>query len=194
MSLVIFDLGDVIMLGFRSLKQMAEEFGIDVDEFKADYKSYNAALMDGWCTTADYYRHLEIKYGVKINTELFIEGGYNPVINVYLMDKVEALSKAGHRVVIGSNTFECYDRWNRENLPILYDSFSNIYLSYLIHRCKPDASFWLYIMEKEGFEPKDTYFIDDRNENVDTAVSLGITTLLYDGDNEKAEKFLNSLF
>ena len=193
MGLVIFDLGDVIMMNCRSLRSMAEELGINDEDFIIDYKRYNAALMDGWCTTRDYYRHLEIEYGVEIKGELFTEN-YNPTINSYVMDMVRKLKIAGHRVVIGSNTFECYNQWTKKNLPGFYANFSSIYLSNQIHRSKPDPSFWRYIMEIEGFSPSDTYFVDDRKENIDSASSLGIKSYLYDGDNKDLEKFFKPLF
>ncbi len=190
--LVIFDLGDVVMMDCRSLRSMAKELGVDVDDFLQDYKLYNAALMEGWCSTENYYRHLENKYGVKINSELFTDN-YNPKLNEHMIAKIKNLKARDHRVVIGSNTFDCYNKWTNENMPELYPLFDGVYLSNEIHRCKPELSFWRYIMEKEGFKPEDTFFIDDRKENIDAASSLGISTHLYTGDNNALDSFLTPL-
>lgn len=192
-NLIIFDLGDVVMMDCRALREMARELGIDGDEFVRDYRRYNAALMDGWCSTKDYYKHLEIKYRVSIATELFTDG-YNPKINKPMIDTIRALRSNGHRCVAGSNTFQCYTDWTEKNLPGFYDEFSSLYLSNEIHRCKPDRSFFEYILEKEHVDARSAYFIDDREENIIGARNLGINALLYDGDNSQVREFLKELF
>lgn len=192
-NLIIFDLGDVVMMNCRSLRSMAKELGIDGDEFVLDYKNYNAALMDGWCSTYDYYRHLEIKYNVSISTELFTDG-YNPSINQFMIDVIRKLRAKGHRCVSGSNTFQCYTDWTNINHLGFFDEFSSLYLSNEIHLSKPDSAFFEYILDKEGMNAKDSFFIDDRNENIEGARKMGINALLYDGDDSKVEEFLSPLF
>ena len=46
-------------------------------------------------------------------------------------------------------------------------------------------------MEKEGYDARDTFFIDDRLENIEAAESLGIKCLLFRGDNDDLRSFLD---
>ena len=62
-----------------------------------------------------------------------------------------------------------------------------------MHMSKPEPAFWRMICGAEGFSYADTLFIDDRNENIEAAASLGIDTLLYYGDDrdERADAFFS---
>ena len=62
-----------------------------------------------------------------------------------------------------------------------------------MHMSKPEPSFWRIICQSEGYDYKDTYFIDDLEENTSAAASLGITVLQYSGDdkNERAREFFS---
>jgi putative hydrolase of the HAD superfamily len=44
---------------------------------------------------------------------------------------------------------------------------------------KPDAAIYLGMLEKAGFQPRDTAFVDDRLRNIRAAEALGITALLF---------------
>ena len=185
--LYIFDLGDVIMMGCRSLREMASELSIDAEDFIEDYRGWNAALMEGFVSTDSYYRHLENKYGCRIESELFTDH-YDPMINEKVLSLIDLIRAAGNRAVVGSNTFACYDEWNRERHPELYKHFDSIYLSDEINRRKPEAAFFLYILEKEGFGAEDAIFIDDREENVKGAEKLGIKSILFESADKLEEK------
>lgn len=191
-KLYIFDLGDVIMMGCRSLRRMASELSIDEEEFIRDYNQWNAALMEGFVSTDSYYRHLENRYGCRIESELFTDG-YDPVISEDVLSLVDSLRISGNRAVIGSNTFACYDEWNKERYPELYGHFDNRYLSNEIHRRKPEAAFFLYILEKEGFRAEDAVFIDDREENTISAEKLGIRSILFRSAEDLKEKIEEAL-
>lgn len=59
---------------------------------------------------------------------------------------------------------------------------------YRINRRKPEAAFFLYILEKEGFGAEDAIFIDDREENVKGAEKLGIKSILFESADKLEEK------
>ncbi len=188
-KLFIFDLGDVILLGNRKVREMASELGINEDEFLSDYRTYQEAMMLGYVSTSDYYHHLENNFGVKVESELFLDN-YRPYVNKPLLNMIKILKENGNRVVVGSNTFLCYKTWIDSYAPYLLSLFDKLYLSYEIHRSKPNKTFFTYIMEEEGFSASDTYFIDDREDNIDAASALGINTLRYDRDDSKLKSYL----
>ena len=182
MKLFIFDMGSVIVTGLNILGGMAAELGIEKKILKEDYMLYNMPLMDGWMKPSDYYRHLELKFGKKIEGEMF-ERHFTPFTNHDLLQTVDRLRENGYTCVIGSNTFAPH--WDpmlrMKDTPLMH--FDRLYASHLIHRSKPEPYFFQYICQMEGVDYKETAFIDDMRENIDTADSLGITTLLYSGEN-----------
>ena len=189
MSLYIFDMGDVVLLGVRTLRRMAEQYGLEYKEFRADYGLYDKPLMDGFLDPRDYYRHMELKYGIKIEEDLFAKY-FDPVLNTKLIGFVDALRERGERCVIGSNTFSPH--WNEVKVRYreIPEHFDALYASHLMHITKPVKAFWSLIMEKEGYDAADTFFIDDREENTSAAESLGIQSHLFSGDNEALKRFL----
>lgn len=190
MKLFIFDLGSVIITGLRILPGMAEDLGLDYKTFHDDYVIYNRPLLDGWMSPDDYYRHLELKFGRKVTSDLFVDN-FSPVVNTSLLEKVDALRGKGYRCVIGSNVFDRHWDYtlNMEENPLGH--FDRLYASHLIHRSKPELYFFQHIQEEEGVPFDEIAFIDDRKENTDAAESLGITCLLYSGDGlpEREEAF-----
>lgn len=192
MSLFIFDMGEVILLGVRTLKDMAEYVGTDYHDLRKDYGYYDRALMDGYMSAEDYYHHLEDKYQCKVEEDIFVKF-FHPEVNMKMLGIVDSLRAKGHRCVIGSNTFRPH--WNHIKVypekPL--EHFDALYASHLMHMSKPETAFWRIICEKEGYDYSDTSFIDDLEENIATAASLGINTLRYSGPDrdERAEEFFS---
>ena len=190
MKLFIFDMGEVILLDIRTIRQISDYIGADFESVRDDYLMYDMALMDGYMSPEDYYRHLEDKYQVEIDEDLF-SIFFHPTANSWMLSQVDALRERGHRCVIGSNTFKPH--WDIISaLPDrIFDHFDALYASHIMHMSKPEPSFWRIICSQEGFAYADTIFIDDLQRNIDAAASLGIRTLHYAGDgrNERAEAF-----
>lgn len=177
-KLFIFDIGDVLLIGCRRLRDMANELGIEQSEFLEDYKLWNAALMEGFVSVDDYYSHIENKFSKKVRSNLFLDN-YNPTINEPLLALIKKLKDRGYRVVLGSNTFKCYDEWNIKYIPDFYSLFDAKYFSNEIHRRKPEESFFRYILSEEEVTAENAVFIDDREENVKAAENLGLHSILY---------------
>lgn len=190
MKLFIFDMGDVILLDVRTLMKISEYTGASYRSIREDYGYYDRALMDGYMDASDYYRHLEDKYSVRIESDLFSDF-FTPHVNEHLIDIVDRLRSAGHRCVIGSNTFAPHWRLALAFPGRPLDHFDALYASHLMHMSKPEPAFWRMISEKEGIGYRDMLFIDDRAENTEAAAQLGIDVLLYAGEDrdEKADAF-----
>ena len=190
MRLFIFDMGEVVLLSIRTLTQFAAMLGVSYEEIRDDYLRYDAALMDGYMSPEEYYRHLEDKYETKIKGEPFLDF-FRPSVNGRMLGWVDSLRTAGYRCVIGSNTFRPHWEYAHAMAGDPLSHFDALYASHEMHLSKPDTAFWRCICRREGADYSDTAFIDDREENVAAAASLGITTLLYRGDDrdERAGEF-----
>ncbi|MBO5338051.1 MAG: HAD family hydrolase [Lachnospiraceae bacterium] len=56
-----------------------------------------------------------------------------------------------------------------------------VYTSEMIQKYKPDKGFYQYILQCEGYEPKETVFIGDSlQDDIAGPKSVGITTVLVD--------------
>ena len=71
-------------------------------------------------------------------------------------------------------------------LPLMDD----VVMSYTIKKMKPDAAIYNYLCDENWLEPKESVFIDDRQENVDGAEAVGIHGILFK-DYESAKQELN---
>jgi putative hydrolase of the HAD superfamily len=56
----------------------------------------------------------------------------------------------------------------------LENCFDALYLSYRMHRRKPEKEIFLELMNSEGVTPDECIFYDDSAENCEAARSLGI--------------------
>ncbi len=57
--------------------------------------------------------------------------------------------------------------------------FDVLVWSYQLRMGKPDAAIYRYVLEKLDTLPDETLFIDDRVENVDTAIALGMKGMVF---------------
>jgi len=51
--------------------------------------------------------------------------------------------------------------------------------SYQLGIAKPDPAIYRYALEKLGTQPAETLFVDDKAENVDAAVALGMEGIVF---------------
>ena len=190
MRLYIFDMGEVVLLGVNVLRRMAEHYGIDYDAFRADYNLYDKPLMDGYMDSADYYSHMRKAFAVDISGDPF-SFFFTPTLNQRVLDYADRLRARGDRVVIGSNTFEPHWKALSDRYIAIREHFDALYASHLMHISKPVPAFWRIIMEAEGVKADDSFFIDDRLDNIEAAESLGIRCFRYQRNDEELEAFLS---
>lgn len=57
--------------------------------------------------------------------------------------------------------------------------FDVLVLSYQLRTVKPDPAIYRYVLEKLGSLAGETLFVDDRQENVDAALALGMKGVVF---------------
>jgi putative hydrolase of the HAD superfamily len=83
-----------------------------------------------------------------------------------------------YRTVFFSNTNAAHWAHVTAHYPALAHGH-HAYLSHELGLTKPDPASFQRVLELEGCAPADAIFIDDRAENVDAAVTLGIDGILF---------------
>lgn len=191
MSLFIFDVGGVLCDNTSVVPFICDYLGMSKQEFlKFANQSGLEGIQTGKTTPREFWQNFSL-LSKKIVTEDLWAKFFNPVLNLETVKIVKELSK-GHRVVAGTNTIESH--YNIHVRRGDYEFFHAVYASHLIGFMKPDQRFYLYILEKEGFSPSQTVFIDDTKDNVEAASRLGIESILFANAEELWQKLADLRF
>ncbi len=182
-ELFMFDMGNVVVKNIHMLGKVSRRLGIDKDEFKADYRNYDFAMMDGTLPIESYWEHVQTKFGVKVEGNPFATE-FTPHFNDEVVSLIKTLRAQGKRVVCASNTFAPHwDILERMGALALFDK---AYASHEMGISKPSRQFFGYILKKERVEAAKAYFVDDYEENIVQASTLGVKCLLYADSIEKS--------
>jgi putative hydrolase of the HAD superfamily len=76
------------------------------------------------------------------------------------------------------------DTW--ELLGPQFDGVTSLTLSFEVGAAKPEPAIYLGCLESLGVEPGEAFFVDDRRENVEAALALGIEAVLFQGEDRLA--------
>jgi FMN phosphatase YigB (HAD superfamily) len=102
------------------------------------------------------------------------------------VDFLRHCKQAGHTLYILSN-------WDPESFiimqqqyPDFFSLFEGIVISGDVGMVKPDPALFAYLLERYKLDPRKTFYIDDRPENIQAAQEFGIQGCLY----EKKSGFL----
>lgn len=98
----------------------------------------------------------------------------------YAIPLVKKLRQNGYQVLALSNFPEKVYLENREPLAFL-EEMNGYILSYRDHVIKPDPKIYRLLQERYGFLPEECVFVDDLQENLDTAKEQGWHTVLFTG-------------
>jgi putative hydrolase of the HAD superfamily len=113
---------------------------------------------------------------------IFIEWSNTIVVHEKMIYLVKQLKAEGYQLYLASNaSIRFYDY--KDKIKAL-DEFSGLMISADIHHNKPEAEFYLSLMSRFNLDPKTCFMIDDREENILGALSVGIQGTVYDGDFE----------
>ena len=110
--------------------------------------------------------------------------------NEEIIPLVERL-KDNHPLVLASNTDQIHFTYAVQHFGVL-SQFDQHFLSFEMGLLKPDPEFFLRMLRDLGLPPTECIFIDDVIENVESARSLGITSVQFQS-NEGLQTVLAAL-
>ena len=172
-QLYIFDMGGVVSENTDVFPEIYRHLQISEAAFMSLAGDNLNKLFEGSISIDEFWNGFSDKYGKPIEEDLFAKF-FKPKLNPGTVDIVNGL-KAHSRVVCGTNTFDphyaCHLRLGD------YDIFDAVYASNRIGLWKPNPEFFTYILEKEGFRPEQTFFVDDTEQHVLAARQLGIIAI-----------------
>ncbi|MBC7440230.1 MAG: HAD family phosphatase [Flavobacterium sp.] len=110
-----------------------------------------------------------------------IKEAWNSIIGEFPLYRLEFLQllKSKYRLFLLTNTDMIHIENFEEKVGIsffsaFYQCFEKVYYSYEMGMRKPDEGIFKYIIKKHDLNPAKTLFIDDKIENTDAAISVGL--------------------
>lgn len=176
-KLAAFDLGNVMVDVQEQIpaRKLAELSGKSVEQvleaiFSPEKKAlFESGKMPWEDHAANTIRELELPINEPELRKIYHES-LIPDETVINMVAAVAMQVS---ITIASNTSQPHWEWVQQNLPFA-DQFNPPILSHLVGAMKPDAAFYEPLIERSGLKPDEIFFTDDRPENIEGAVRLGI--------------------
>jgi len=136
------------------------------------------SAMQGSLSPQDYHEALCRKLHSDLGYKEFV-GIWNGLLstNYDIIPLVERL-KPDHRLILASNTDPIHFAHTIQHVSIL-ENFERFFLSYEMNLLKPDPEFYRHVLETIAIPAGECVFIDDREENVESARSVGITSFRF---------------
>lgn len=173
--LYIFDMGGVVSLNTDVFPEVCSHLHITEEAVMSLAGDNLDKLLNGSISADAFWDRFSVKYGKPVQEELFGKF-FRPRLNHGTVDIVSRL-KEHARVVCGTNTFDPHYACHLSSGD--YDFFDAVYASNKIGFSKPDPQFFTHILEKEGFQPEQAFFIDDMERHVIAANRIGITGIVF---------------
>lgn len=177
----LFDYGMVISEAPREDDWLAlkEAAGVDVQDTSSPYWQHRLEFDAGRLNSQDYWsRVVGHPAGVGLAGQLdALDTNAWSHYNLDTLDVVEGLSARGERLALLSNMpsamadeFEAAS-WARY--------FRKLFFSSRLGLIKPDPKVFEHVLDELQAEPEQVTFVDDKQQNVDAAASLGIRAILH---------------
>lgn len=188
---IIFDLGGVLLnIDYSATLKAFKELGLD--KFDEVYsQSAQKELFDDFETgkiSAQEFRNRIKQLSSLPISDKQIDSAWNAMLLDLPKERLEILDKLWdeHRLFLLSNTndihISAYANYLQKEFgfPNLSHLFEKEYYSYKIGMRKPSAEIFKYVLEENNLLAKETMFIDDSPQHVESAAKCGIQALLLD--------------
>lgn len=175
---VLFDFGGVLATSGKQgfiARVIADLYDQPVETI--DIGDLHAKLRRGQCTTQDFLRELNSRFGGKVTEQMFVDAVHatsSAAPEVYAL--AEDLRSNGIKTGIFSNVFGVNAaKLQKEGW---YEGFDPILLSCDEGYAKPDPEFYERAVEKLNLLPEEILLIDDQEKCMPPAKHLGMHTIL----------------
>lgn len=199
---IIFDFGNVfINLDIEgALKKMFDT--LKIDAFSEEMIAFNSFYEQGLISTNEFIDFYSENFP-KISKEELI-GLWNFMLKDFPEQRLDFLktlkTSNKYKLILLSNTNELHINWIKENVS-LYNDFKNcfdaFYLSQEINLRKPNKDIFEFVLNENNLKASECLFIDDNEDNINTANALKIKTWHINPETEDVSSLLktkNDLF
>ncbi len=182
---VIFDFGGVLCFhpDEPRWRRAAETAGVPISEFKSAFWANRIRYDAGLCEPEEYWQAVartartqfeESKIPRLIRLEIELWHQYDSRVLAW----ADQLRAAGYRTAILSNLPRPLGEELRAT-PGFLEHFDHVTFSYELRKVKPQPEIYLDAIAGLGVEPAQALFLDDRPDNVEGALAVGLPAALY---------------
>lgn len=157
--------------------------GLPTEKLDPFYWADRHAFDEGKLTGETYWRDILHQAGLTLPPSAVEElirwdGRMWMTLNPAMLAWATALKARGFLTAILSNIGDTTKQAMERELKWL-TRFNVLVWSYQLRMAKPDPAIYLFALEKLGTQPGETLFIDDRLENVEASIALGMKALVF---------------
>ena len=178
---VIFDLGNVLFdISFEPmLRQWSELSGKPFEELNAGFgidEGVSGLYEKGLIDDTEFRKHLSQWLGFELSQEMFFES-WNSIYGEPtegIEELLDSLKANGYRLVALSNTNDAHYRVWIHKYAHLIAHLEKVFCSHLLRSKKPEPEIYKAVLDYLQLPPNQCVFLDDRADNVQGAIDLGI--------------------
>lgn len=181
---IIFDLGGVILnIDYQLTVSQFKKLGIDnFEEIFSQYKQSRLSdfFETGKITEEEFYKGIISMSGKNFTLEEF-KSAWNAMLLDLPIERIELLKNLSkkYRLFLFSNTNEThYNEFITKTADDFNSIFEKMYYSHLFGKRKPNSESFSSILKENSLVAKETLFVDDSIQHIESAKSIGIKTLL----------------
>ena len=150
-----------------------------MDSFTEEMSSINKAYEKGLVSTEEFLAFYQTQFPQATKEEL--KAAWNKILldfPLFRLEFIEAFSKK-HPCYLLSNINDLHLTFIKKQLGKEFynrfiSCFKKVYYSHKIHLRKPDVTIFEYVFKDSDINPKESFFVDDTLENIETARKLGL--------------------
>jgi putative hydrolase of the HAD superfamily len=182
---VVFDFGGVLCFppDDQRWRRAAETAGLPVADFMNAFWAHRIHYDAGLCQPEEYWQTVARTAGTRfdedripalIRVEIELWNNYDS----RLLQWTTQLRAAGYRTAILSNLPRPLGEELRST-PGFLEHFDHVTFSYELQKVKPQPEIYLDAIQGLGVEPSQALFLDDRPDNVEGALAVGMRAWRY---------------
>ena len=177
---IIFDFGDVfINLDKEGTNRKLKE--MNIEDLPEAISAKNREYEQGFVTSDEISDHYHTHFP-QLENESFLESWNSMLLEFpeYRLKFIQKLADAkDYKLILLSNTNENHIEYIKQHVSF-YEDFKNcfdaFYLSYEIGLRKPNPNIFEFVLQQQKLKAEECLFIDDTQENTETASKLGFHT------------------
>lgn len=190
---IIFDFGNVLVNLDEQATMEALMAVLDPEKIADFFEMALFPFEKGQISEEAFFNRLQ-RRSKKVEDGEYYFSAWNQMILDFPENRMQMLRelRSNYRLFLMSNINITHLRYIKRMLQLHNQSpefetlFDQVYLSFECGMRKPELEFFQNILEKEQLIAEECLFIDDRIENIEAAIQLGINTHLHDPAQEIA--------
>ena len=180
-KLVMFDLGGVLVqiAPEKFLAKVAEATGKPAESLKPslDDQKLIEALELGHINPRKFYEQVKGRTGVDWAYEQFVKAWNSIIVDenketTWILERL----RARYKLLVLTNTDPLHDTHIRNTWPV-FNFIPHWVASYVVGFRKPDPRIFELALREADAQPRETVYIDDMAEHIETARHLGIPAI-----------------